>query len=170
MLTPASELSKIFQEDDIDIVSASSALNNTKRKIKLYSKLSLEDLPATKYLLSKVEKLHGTHTYQGIEFSSVQFERELELLKGKKNEITEAVFACISSRLDDSDSPVLQEIAIILNAESWLAKASIPKEDDEVGESVGIAFEEGTFDAEVSRLFDHFQAVLNNAGVNCSCT
>ena len=170
VITPASELSKIFQEDDIDIVSASSALNNTKRKIKLYSKLSLEDLPATKYLLSKVEKLHGTHTYQGIEFSSVQFERELELLKGKKNEITEAVFACISSRLDDSDSPVLQEIAIIINAESWLAKSSIPKEDDEVGESVGIAFEEGTFDAEVSRLFDHFQAVLNNAGVNCPCT
>lgn len=88
VLTPAAELSKIYQEDDIDIVSATSALNRTKHKLQLYSNLSLQDLPVTKYLLSKVEEESGTHTYQGIQFSSTQFERELELLKAKKNRIT----------------------------------------------------------------------------------
>ncbi|CAB4004512.1 zinc finger 862-like [Paramuricea clavata] len=84
VLTPAAELSNIYQEEDIDIVSATSALNRTKHKLELYSNLRLQDLPATKYLLSKVDKQGGTHTYQGIEFSSIQFERELELLKAKK--------------------------------------------------------------------------------------
>ena len=38
-------ISKIYQEDDIDIVSATSALNRTKDKLQLYSNLSLQDLP-----------------------------------------------------------------------------------------------------------------------------
>ena len=40
---------------------------------------------------------------------------------------------------------------IVLNAESWIAKASIPKEDCEIdGESDScIEFDEGTFDAEI---------------------
>ena len=172
VLTPAAELSKIYQEDDIDIVSATSALNRTKHKLQLYSNLSLQDLPATKYLLSKIEKDNATLTYQGIQFSSIQFERELELLKAKKNSLTESICACISSRLDDSESPTLQDIAIVLNAESWIAKASLPKEDGEVdGKSDScVNFDEGAFDAEIIRLFEHFQVVLGNAGVKCPCT
>ena len=47
------------------------------------------------YLLSKIEKDNETLTYQGIQFSSTQFERELELLKEKKNSLTESICACI---------------------------------------------------------------------------
>ncbi|CAB3995601.1 zinc finger 862-like [Paramuricea clavata] len=166
VLTPAAELSKIYQEGDIDIVSATSALNRTKHKLELYSNLRLQDLPATKYLLSKVDKQGGTHTYQGIEFSSIQFERELELLKAKKNIITEAVCACISTRLDDSGSPTLQDIAVVLNIESWMARASLPQEDesddgnDSNKENSSHKFNEGSFDVEIIRLFEHFQPVL----------
>jgi hypothetical protein len=172
VLTPAAELSKIFQEDDIDIVGATGALNRTKYKIQLYSKLSLEDLPATKHLLSKVNSADGTHTYQGIQFSSIQFERELELLKANKNKITESICACISTRLDDSGSSTLQDIALVLNTESWMAKASLPQEDNEEDEveSPCPKFNEGTFDTEISRLFEHFQGVLGNAGIECLCT
>ena len=77
VLTPAAELSKIFQ-DDIDIVTATGALNRIKHK------LDLKDLSATKYLSSKVDKASGTRIYQGINFSSVQFENDLEMLKTKK--------------------------------------------------------------------------------------
>ncbi len=176
VLTPAAELSKIYQEEDIDIVSATSALNRTKHKLELYSNLRLQDLPATKYLLSKVDKQGGTHTYQGIEFSSIQFERELELLKAKKNIITEAVCACISTRLDDSGSPTLQDIAVVLNIESWTARASLPQEDesddgnDSNKENSSHKFNEDSFDVEIIRLFEHFQPVLDNADVKCPCT
>jgi hypothetical protein len=57
-----------------------------------------------------------------------------------------------------------------------MARASLPQEDDSDDgndsnkENSSHKFNEGSFDVEIIRLFEHFQPVLDNADVKCPCT
>ena len=93
------------------------------------------------------------------------------MLKTKKQEIARAVFDCISSHLDDCvcDNTILQDVAFPLNTESWMENISQHQKDreEQKSSSCPISIAGTYFDTEISRLFEHFQAVI---GDKCPCT
>lgn len=122
VLSPVAELSKMFREEGIDIVWAINALKRATDKIQTIQRKNLDDLPAFKYLKSKITETEDSITYQNITFSSAQYHKSVDLVKAKKNDIIAAMNECMSTRLESSD--ILGHIGIILNTEAWQALAS----------------------------------------------
>ncbi|XP_064644698.1 E3 SUMO-protein ligase KIAA1586-like [Lineus longissimus] len=144
VLTPVATLSKIYQGEGVDVVRAGEALGKTKVKLGKLKKKKLEEMSTMKICLQKVEHINEKAVYQGLEFSHAKFDHSLNVMRGQKTDILDVVESCVSSRLDAGSDPLIEQVAMVLNCESWLARSEVDDDD------------ECFADDEITALFQHF--------------
>ena len=152
ILQPAKFLSLAFQDDEIDPVKSSQALQDAQSHLSKLERKSFQNLPHVKFFLSKVKSNdEGQHEYQDVIFTDFQESKRRAI--DLKDNLVELVNTSISERLEKSTENFEQHAAVILNTECW-PKVS-QKEDEADGEFADGLMEE---------VYERFAKPLKNAG------
>ena len=99
LLKPCSVLSKVLQDEELNIIDSIEAIMKTNKAIERIKTLNLEDLPTVSQVMSRVQG-HEEVIYQGCEL--VNYEVGVEYFRSHKGQLVDAILVCLKQRLSYS--------------------------------------------------------------------
>ena len=118
LLAPAMRLSKTFQSEDVDFVSVSMLLDQSKKQMRRLERKDFKELPTVKRFLDNVVHDNGRYLFQDVPLK--QFEIAKESVAKQKDEWLNLVSEAISMRLENDESVASKYATTILNTDGWI--------------------------------------------------
>ena len=93
LLKPCSVLSKVLQDEELNIIDSIEAIMKTNKAIERIKTFNLEDLPTVSLVMSRVQG-HEEVIYQGCEL--VNYEVGVEYFRSHKGQLVDAILVCLT--------------------------------------------------------------------------
>ena len=156
LLAPAKILSKTFQNEDVDLVSAVSLHKQAKKGLERIRKREFEQLPMVNRFLDRVKENSREYSFQDVKFKD--FLRAKGTGRRAKDEWLQLISDSIYVRLDhQDDDSTTSPIKFVMNTESWQQSSMINEELEQV------------FGVEaMTELYDFYRIPLERAGFDGS--
>ena len=115
LLAPAIRLSKTFQSEDVDFVSVSMLLDQSKKQMTRLKQKDFKELPTVKRFLDNVIHDSGRYLFQDVPLK--QFEIAKESVAKQKDAWLNLMSEAISMRLEKDESVVSKYATTVVNTE-----------------------------------------------------
>ena len=123
LLSPCALLSKVLQQDSLDILGAFSSLLRTMQELKKLSSKSFEQWPTYSSVVKSITQEGGNKLYQQQVLAN--FDAAQQHYSSHCEEYCTAVTSCLRSRLEWTDLEFVRDVILFLATQGWrLAEAS----------------------------------------------
>ena len=153
LLSPCALLSKVLQQDSLNILGTFSNLLRTMQELKKLSSKSFEQWPTFSSVVKSIAQEGGNKLYQQQVLTN--FDAAQQHYSSHCEEYCTAVTSCLRSRLEWTDLEFVRDVILFLATQGW------PKLADEEAES---SDSEGYVQA-IDRLISKFNVPLEVSGV-----
>ena len=151
-LSPAKLLSKTFQSEDVDAVTTSSLLEQTRQQLARIERKDFFELPTVKRFLDKVKKDDNDDQYYFQDVILKDFVNAKESVSRKKNDWVTLISEALETRLASDESVSSKHGVSIINTEGWARSENNLEFCDDA----------------ITSLYAFYEKPLNSAGFNGS--